>query len=140
MKLSFRRPAEPPPGPSQDQIIANLSRTNALLRTDMADLRDQRADLVALLAYQNGRMRDMAAQILGSQAVVGRFLAAIEWMLVDRGVELPPVPGSVSTVDDPAVLPHECLHLTVDHGQWGCTVGACECSRPRHMLDKEMAR
>ena len=139
MKLSFRRPAEQP-GPSQDRIIAELSRDKAVLRAEVDQLRDQRGDLLSLVAYQHGRMRDMAAQILGSQATVARFLAATEWMLVDRGVQLPPAPGSVSTVDDPAVVPHECLHLTVDHGQWGCTVGACECSRPRHMLDKENAR
>jgi hypothetical protein len=135
VKLSFRRPTEPA-GPSQDQIIADLSHDKAALRAELDKVRGYLADADATISWQHQRMRDMAKQILGSQAVVARFLKATEWMLVDRGVQLPPAPGTVSTVDDPAVMPHECLHLTVDHGQWGCTVGSCECSRPRHALDR----
>lgn len=119
MKLSFRHPK---PGPTPDQIIDDLSAANARLRDRVAQLRDDRGTLAATVAYQNGRMREMAAQILGSQTEIVRYqrLAAM-WGEIHSVLVLP---DAASTVDHV-----ECLHPEAQHGQWGCSV--CDCTRPR---------
>lgn len=128
MRLPFRRPAEPVEPPlSKDQIIADLSRQLACTRDDLADAHN-------IIVYQNARMRDMAGQILGSQAIIARYQKVAEtWTGVSDAL-------TMSTVDPAeSVVPHECRHATTKHGQWGCWEPGCCCTIPRHMLDKAAA-
>lgn len=138
MKLSFRRPAEPAPL-DKDALISQLSHDKAALRTELDQVRDELAEANRLVAYQRGRMKDMAAQVLGSQATVARYAAVTEMFLSDRGVKLPP-PGASSVGDVASVVPHECWHPTAEHGYMGCVVGNCKCVVPRHVLDKAKTR
>lgn len=97
--------------PAFDPIVHIEPTADNLLRAALAEAEDNLAVADGIIAYQQARMREMAAQILAGQ---------------------PP------TAD--GVQPHECPHPTVGHGQWGCTVDGCECAIPRHLLDKEMGR
>lgn len=129
MRFSFRRPAAPasPALPSKDQVIADLSKENVRLRGELTTANN-------IVVYQNMRMREMAAEILGSQATIARYQTVAEtWTAVDRALAQPDKPS------DEGVIPHECRHATVKHGQWGCWAPGCDCTIPRHMLDKAVA-
>ena len=72
MNLRCRSTAPVPP-PDPDALIAQLAR-------DKADLRDRLTRAEDLIAYQRGRMKDMATELLGNQAVLARY------QQTDRGV------------------------------------------------------
>jgi len=74
--------------------VTKLAADNTQLFAELHKLRGYLADADATIAYQHGRMRDMAAQILGSQATIARYQKVAEtWTAVDgalspRGVVL----------------------------------------------------
>lgn len=134
MRLAFRRPATPP-GPTPAQRIADLQLRNAELRAQLDAARSHEQNLLATVAYQNGRMREMASQILGSQVVIARYQKVAEtWTAVDAalGTNVPSPPCAV------------CPHARAQHDGWGCTVmypGAqpCRCQVALTHFDKAKA-